>query len=294
MIKKGFYFIAMIGMFSLFSGCDIINPSEQIPAYLYIDDFQFEVDPQREGSDSRNIVAGWLTVNGEFLGAYELPALVPVLATGTADIRIQAGILDNGVTLIPEIYPFYTSHDVVLDLAENEVDTIRPSIGYEPNTQFAFIEDFESDNHLFQDIIAGDGDHVLVRSNEDVFEGNFSGRINLDSAFTQVIAATLQRYKDLNSTNINVYLEVDFKSDVPVAFGLIGHSGLVSGTAIAGPGFLPSETWDKIYLNLTPQFLEGTFDEHQVTFQAVIPFLNGQPTLSTAKVYMDNIKLVHF
>ncbi len=54
---------------------------EPLPAYIYIPAFELRTT-QGEGSASSAITDVWLTVNGEFLGAYELPARIPVLQTG--------------------------------------------------------------------------------------------------------------------------------------------------------------------------------------------------------------------
>ncbi|NJL74770.1 MAG: hypothetical protein HC892_06765 [Saprospiraceae bacterium] len=60
--------------------CDLINPAESIPAYLYITPFEFEIENTlRQGTGDQKITEAWVSIDGEFLGTYSLPALVPIL-----------------------------------------------------------------------------------------------------------------------------------------------------------------------------------------------------------------------
>jgi hypothetical protein len=71
------------------------NP-EQIPVYLDIQPFKInETGPGKW----QNITEAWLYVNGEFLGAYSLPAKVPVLAEGNTEIWVYPGVKENGINL---------------------------------------------------------------------------------------------------------------------------------------------------------------------------------------------------
>ena len=71
-ILFGFFLISFI------TACDIINPEEDIPAYIEI--LPYEYSPESGGSSSTKITDGWIYVDGEFLGAFNLPSTIPVLA----------------------------------------------------------------------------------------------------------------------------------------------------------------------------------------------------------------------
>lgn len=279
------------------TSCDIINPEEGIPAYIYVPDIELQTNSTLEGTGSEKITDLWLSLDNGFLGAYTLPALIPILETDTREISLQAGIKDNGITSTPEIYPFYESFTFSPTLAPEEVDTIRPVvIGYQDGVQFAFIENFERSTHLFQDVRRGDpGQAQLVA--EGAFEGNQSLRIRLDSTSSVVELATNSRFSELTRQSPLVYLEVNYRSDVPVVFGVIGHqaNGLPSqGIAALNPGFSPNQEWNKIYFNLSRLIIDVNREEYQVILQAFIPIENGQLSLGAANVWLDNIKLVHF
>lgn len=272
--------------------CDIINPEESVPAFIRVEPFELETDTAIQGSDSHKITEAWLTVNGEFLGAYQLPATVPVLAQGPAEVLLEAGIKDNGISTTPDIYPFYTPYETSVNLTADETITLSPVVRYDPNTRFAFIEDFEAGATRFQDIIIGEGG-VQV-SDGEVFEGSFSGTIQLTEAVPVVEVATLNEFGGLTDRSPFVYLEVNYRSDAPVIFGLIGGKGTSSRTAVYEPGFNPKDSWNKIYFNLSGLLATSPFDTHQIGLQAFLPTENGQLTLSQATVWLDNIKLVHF
>ncbi len=277
------------------AGCEVINPSEEIPAFLYVENFVLETEPVTEGTNSSNITEVWLTVDGNFLGAYSLPALIPVLASGEAQVRLDAGIKDNGIRSRSEIYPFYEPWEQTMMLTPEKIDTIAPVIGYRDNARFALIEGFESSAHAFQDLRIGSSGNRIRLTDTEVFEGNSSGLFFVDTTNALVEIATTERYADLNASSPLVYLEVNYKSDVPVVFGVVGYGGnQPDGTTNYDPGFNPRGDWNKIYFNLSEIVFQGGFTEHQVVLQAFIPVEGGQLTLVTGNIWLDNIKLVHF
>jgi hypothetical protein len=267
--------------------CDLVNPDESVPAFLQINPFELQTDPGRQGSASHKITEGWITVNGEFLGAYALPAVLPVLMQGPADVTVEAGIKDNGISTTPDIYPFYSPFKTSVNLVPDETVVIDPKVSYDPNTEFAFIESFEAGLTLFQDLIAGQTG--LTVSDEEVFEGSLSGKIELSTDNPLIEVATLNEYRGLTDQSPFVYLEVNYRSDAPVIFGLIGGRGTSSRNSVYDPGFNPKDSWNKIYFNLSGLLATSPFDAHQIGLRAFLPAESSQAT-----VWLDNIKLVHF
>ncbi|MCB0585002.1 MAG: hypothetical protein KDD06_06735 [Phaeodactylibacter sp.] len=281
---------------AMMASCDVINPAESIPAYIYVPDIELQTNGVTQGTDSEKITDVWLSVDGGFLGAYTLPALIPVLEVGNREIILQAGIKDNGINSTPDIYPYYESFAYSGELISNEVDTVRPVIGYQDGVVFAFIENFERNDYLFQDVLRGEPGQLQLVA-DGVFEGSQSLRISLDTASSFVEVATNERFGGLTERSPLVYLEVNYRSDVPVIFGVIGHevNGLPSqGILSTNPGFSPSEGWNKIYFNLSRLIIEVNREEFQIVLQAFIPVENGQLAQKSANVWLDNIKLVHF
>ena len=115
------------------SSCDIINPKEQVPSYIGIYDISLLVPSQDEGvfgSDSENITDVWLYTDNQLIGAFELPAVIPVLYEGMQNIKAYAGIKVNGISNSREIYPFYSYYEINMELIPGAVNTITPVVKY--------------------------------------------------------------------------------------------------------------------------------------------------------------------
>ncbi len=294
---KTFCLSFLLGIILASTSCDIINPEEEVPAYILVESVDLKTYPG-EGSDDHNITDVWLSVDGDFFGVFPLPATIPLLKKGEHLISLQAGIKDNGINSTPEIYPFYAPFEVTLNLQAEEVQTLSPVFEYADGVKFSFIEEFEGSGQIFQEMRIGSEDDRITLSTlpEHVFEGEHSGVVKLDTATSVIEIGTLSRYSDLGDNGFQTYLEVNYKSEVPVFFGLIGYENIGSfgGAPLFDAGFLESSNWKKIYFNLAKAVLTPGFDEYQVGFQAYIPQQDGILTLDSARVFLDNIKLVHF
>lgn len=277
------------------SSCDLINPDEAIPGYVSIESFQITTTPQ-QGSASAKLSEVWVSAGNDFLGAYRFGTPFPVLGAGPQTLTLQAGIKDNGIGELPEIYPFYAPVTVQVNLNANETQVIRPVTGYLPETKFAFIENFEGPQHIFRTVRTGTTAQAVQRSTEMPFEGQASGVFVLDSVNTVAEVVALPLLSDLNSSSPFVYLEMNYKSEVDVLVGLVGFEtgGPIAGTTVYEAGFRARSDWNKIYFNLSRTIFNSRFPQYQIVLQAAIPVQNGVPEKKVAKVWIDNVKLVHF
>ena len=143
---------------------------EKIPSYIRIE--PFVVNAQGNASWHK-ITDGWLYVNGEYLGAYTLPAEVPVIAEGPCDIIVFPGVKENGIATSPNIYPNLTrwdGNDVTLPPAQTTV--VQPSASYDQRTIFPFGAgrgDFDG------------GSNIVIENRDEDPDNGFS--ITADSAF---------------------------------------------------------------------------------------------------------------
>lgn len=277
-------FPALLGL----TACELINPAEELPAYLYVAPFTVATDEFSQGSSNDRITEGWVFVDGVFLGAYDLPATIPVLAEGSTEIRVEAGIRENGISRTPDIYLFYQPFTATLDLQPLQTDTLRPATRYTDDTKVAFVEDFEDTrSRVFTQVIIGEGE-PLQRTQEVVFEGSYSGKITLTEDQPVVEIATSRSFRDLLENNIYVFLEVNYRSEAPVVWGVVGRKGLDQVRAY-DPGFSPKAEWNKIYFNLSGVIFDSQLEEYNIALQAFLG--EGEPP---ADIYLDNIKLLHF
>ncbi|MBK7476137.1 MAG: hypothetical protein IPN74_00385 [Haliscomenobacter sp.] len=276
--------------------CAWLDPEDPIPAYLQVEPFVLQTDSRSQGSASATITEAWLKINGEFLGVYGLPADIPLLEAAGGTISLEAGIKENGIGATPEIYPFYQPFTLKAVLAPQQPQKVEPLIRYRPETRFSLLEGFENSGHLFQSLVSGKESGRIQISASDVFEGNASGLILLNADNPAVELATTSRYSGLTARGAFVYLEVNYRSDVPVRFGVISTpKGGGSSTIQYVAGFNPSETWKKIYFNLSPAFSGSTLEDYQIILGAAIPLkTDGTLSRTNARILLDNLKLVHF
>lgn len=130
---------------SLFiSGCYKFEGEQTVPSYLSIDTIRFSTDYATQGSNTHNISDAWVYVNGQLIGAFELPATFPVLARGKQRLEIRPGIKLNGIAATRVPYPFMKP--IVLEnfsFYEDSIVSINPQTTYYENLRFAWKEDFE-------------------------------------------------------------------------------------------------------------------------------------------------------
>ena len=268
-----------------FVACDVINPDEPIPAYIHIKKFNVTSSASQGAPDSK-VTDAYLYINNEFIGAYELPKTIPVIASGPTIIDIDPGIKENGIAATPDIYKFFTRYSGNLELQPGEVDTITPSTSYNNLATFALVEDFTLGN-----LIDFDADDDSLNLPTVTTVGAYEGRslkFSVDETNTHAEIATQNRL--LLPTNGGVtFLEMHYKNDALLEVGLIGYEQN-SDTPLK---FLkitlnPSEEWNKIYINLTDDLIASDLFQYRILFVGDLPV--GE---TEASFYLDNVKVIH-
>jgi len=172
-----FYFLLLI-----FPSCSLLEQNEPIPSYLYVNEFSLKTFVN-QGSSSQKITDVWLFNDTEFLGMFPLPAKIPLLSYGEQNLTIQAGIKENGIGATPENYPFFNPIKVKVNLTALKTDTLKLETSYLSSTKFHFAENFENNTSFFSFLVSGlPENRVLPYSDNNVFEGKFSGNIQISIA----------------------------------------------------------------------------------------------------------------
>ena len=278
------------------SACDIINPAEDIPAFIEVDSFQLTTNPDTQGSNGHQINDVWAFVGGEALGVFELPARIPVLEMGEQTITLFAGIRENGLRSTPVIYPFYDRYETVVNLVPEQTIVLSPIITYDSqNSIFEVIEDFENGNSALRSTTPD----ALGRTTEETqtLEGA-AGQISLTTN-TSIELTSTATFTDLPTTQgLPVYLEMDYRTNVEFEVGLVGISTdpLNSFEAVSFKVILcPIAEWNKIYINFQEDLEVSQLDAYQLAFRASTEDTgcgNSNPT--NPEVLLDNIKLIRF
>ena len=268
-----------------------MDREEQQPAYIYIPSLAFEADPATEGTASHNITEVWVYVNDQMLGAYDLPATIPVLASGSASVRCFAGIKNNGISSTRIKYPFYSSYDLTLDLQPLQYDTIVPDFHYLPDIA---IQEFDFEAGIpFEPYGTSDDELVSVTDPAYVFEGNASAYSLLDGTENQLIVRSFDQWEwEAGNT---VFLEMNYSSNNTFSVGLVVHKGvsvtrsfaLVINSTRTGTGV---PVWNKIYVDMGYVVLNNPgADFYELYVESIRD--NSNPA---AELYLDNLKVVSY
>ena len=290
---KIFFLLAAPVLFTL-SACEK-GTDDEIPSYISIDKIDLGTNTDIEGGEgsiiSPNIKDAWVYVDNEFIGNFELPATIPILKSGTHTLRVDAGILINGINGLRAAYPFYTSFNKQVELVKKETlkITTDPKITYYKETKFAWKENFEGG--ISVDSISGSSTQMQKCTDPTiVYEGDGCGAIYLDGDH-QIFQGVSNGKFVLPKGGNFIFLEINVRTDNELAIGIQAFDASGNGAQIAPVGINNTKgEWKKIYVNLTSYVSRyETAVNYKIFFGAV-----KDDALSTASIFLDNIKLVHF
>lgn len=283
-------FAFVIGLLN--AGCYKFDGEQTVPAYLRIDTIRFTTDYAAQGSSTHNITDAWVYVNGQLIGAFELPATFPVLARGKQRLEIRPGIKLNGIAATRVPYPFMKPIVVEnFNFFEDSIVRINPQTTYYENLRFLWKEDFERTSLTLEK--TNQSDTSIYRTEpannpEAWLSGNsaHSGFVHLEGSRKFFRVMSFQGF-NLPGNGSPVFLELDYKCDK--AFG-VGVLARINNTIETFPLLVVNKNpvWNKIYINLTP--IASTYNTAEY-FK--IYFESELGTETEARFYFDNIKLIH-
>ena len=267
-----------------------------VPSYLRIDSTTLHTNYYLQGTSSANISDVWVTVNGKSMGGYELPATVPIFASGTSNIKIEAGIKMNGQVISRPTYPFFTIDEYTMDLQPTQVYTLAPSFSYLSSTVFEFKEDFEDAGIKFEPVensvsLSKTSDPALIFKHLNE-HSRYSGMIELlpeDSTYFEV-----QTSVSFPRKMTYCFLEMNYRFTHNVEVGIYYHyngrnyqypvCGIYGSTERGG-----DFSWKKIYVNLTDVMNANSLmiTDFEIYFKGI---KNRQ---DTALYLFDNIKVLY-
>jgi len=272
-----------------FHSCDIINPDEQVPAYVNIDSFTFTAGAA-QGTSSSNITDMWVYANGDIQGVFAVPSTVPVLRKGNTDVLVFAGIKNDGISSTRIKYPFYTVFDTTLNLEETKSHTIHPHFRYADGVNIDTSRDFES----FQAGSSNDGG-IMTGINDPAiaFEGSECAKAYIEPG------GSFLQFVDDGTLSIPsgtaVFLEMDYSANNLFSLGVLSlddgdldkHPIIYITPTTTDAGTLP--TWNKIYIDLGQIGLDYPNAAYHRLYIECYPSESTSPTL-----FFDNLKIVRW
>ncbi|MFM8433003.1 MAG: hypothetical protein ACKOA1_09425, partial [Bacteroidota bacterium] len=229
------------------TGCEFINPTEQIPGYVSIDSIQFEHGPGRtyqdEGSVKYSFTDSWIYVDNQYIGTFENPRTIPILFEGTHTISVRGGIIENGVAGTRSDYMKTANYDTIVDIQPNATLQIKPRVHYFSGTTFKQMEDFDDGGIS---LIPTNQDYAPLQLSMQSDTGEFEGAYGwaLLDANTQVFEVASDNPFTLPYTT-TPYIELNYKTDVEITVGLFITT--TSLTLLQTPlvNLRPTSTWKK-------------------------------------------------
>lgn len=285
--------IVLVSVVSFLTGaCDFINPEEDTPSFIRIEEITVEEEAEIYGANSSKIVDAWVYINDNPLGTFELPVNIPALHEGQNKITILPGIMLNGISNTRSVYPFYKKIEGTIELVPGETNNNYASITtrYKDDITLpmSLQEDFESAGIKFEKY--GDSDTIFYKVNDpsivdQKYGGEYAGAIYLTEELNLLEVAT-NEYYSLPKDQSAVFLEFDYKTNQIFSVGFIANNYVHPYEVL---NVNKKDQWNKIYLNLTIPIRKFIYaNKFKIYFRAI-----KDPDLEKSKIYLDNIKLIY-
>jgi hypothetical protein len=271
------YIVLILGVF--ITGCETINPSEEIPSYIEISEI-----PVNE--DFSAVTDAWVYIDDYLIGCYDLPAHFPVLRSGNVELTVRPGIRVNGIAVTRGFYSFYEEWSTDVNLIEGETTVLNPNTEYKSGLTFEWEENFESIALTIEPFDTTD----LNFSRVDTVSDAPSGRVGAVKILPDSVFAVQSTEQFTLPSSGDVYLELSFKADV--SFELAWRAENIETTIIRHNQlyvFNPASEWQHVYI-----FLGNFIDDYNASLNR-FRFLFGAINLDDGPkhIYIDNIKLIH-
>jgi hypothetical protein len=275
-------------------GCVKNNPD---PSWLEVKEWTLQSNSGLSGSEgelTQNLSEAWVYINDEVIGVFEVPFKIPILKSGSVNIKIFPAVKNNGISATKKIYPFLEVFELNADLIKNQTLTLNPITKYKSITQF-WIEDFEDPLNVKIDVDQNTSAILSVPTsnvNLQPFNGNFYGKINLNTTDSSWIASTRDQLSIQKGKE--AYLEVDYYNTNSMLTGVLyvnpDNSTTNNPHITLTPQDINSIRWKKIYIDLKE--LIGYSPNGSNILQSFIATLDEGKT--EGEIRIDNIKVVYF
>lgn len=286
--------------FLFLMSCNVINPSEGTPFFVEIPTIELCVhdscydQSQDRGSSAHNIVDAWVFADDNLLGAFELPARVPVLKSGNVKISVQGGIKSNGIIGDAQQYDFFEPYSTLLNVSPGETVTVNPTITYRTSLNI-WNEDFDLQNAgiKFDKYGNSDTNMFVTRDTNEVFEGNGSGKV--------VLTDEGNNFFGVSSTKFNfprgqvIYAEINYKTNTPFGIGVLTtYNNETTSKQIAlvlkstYDEILGKSVWKKVYVDISVAVGLETQGYPQQLYLTM-----SKNNSSNAELLIDNVKIIY-
>lgn len=281
---KKFTFCFIAAVIALFLGCSKINPEEEIPSYITVPYYTFNVDSVNQGTSLQYFTDVWAFKGDEFLGCFPIGAKIPVLAEGSTVIKLRPGIKNAGIASLRSMYPMARFYETTVDLKRGQVQTIVPAFEYYPGLTFLKLESFSLPGTFLAQTPSSDTFLVSYNGPESLPGQGNCAFVYLDATY-QVFDAQSGSPIPYQVQGSVCYLEMHYKTNVDL-FISVSNGG--TDLRLCSKLFDTEGAWKKIYIPLTENLNAApTLYNFYFVLHASRPANGPDP-----RIYFDNIKIV--
>lgn len=275
----------------LFSGCKKLDPEIDAPSYIEISDYRVITDSVNQGTSVQHFTDVFVTSSTKSYGYFPIPGKIPVPLEGSNELTIRPAIQVNGVKFLRLDYPVMKGCDSVLPLKRDEVLKVTPVFQYFSSASFPFVESLESNFSQLKNSDPTDTFTAVIDTANAVY-GEKCLKMRMSSTYTVTQVQSNYGFT-LPTGGPAIYLEFNYKGNFQLEAGVIGSSSpssLVNTSQRSAGGVNPSDTWKKMYINLTdivrtPPY----FNYYFLYFYTAKSF---DPGVASPEMFIDNIKVV--
>jgi len=286
LMKNSLVFLLVI---LIFSSCSIFDREEDLPSYILINEFDFipiEADPE----PTTNISEVRVTVNGNSAGIFAPPAVVPILAEGSADLILTAVIKQNGISSSRVNYPLYSNFRVTETLVPLDTLEINPSITYLETVEDPWLETFENSVGFTADD-SSQGTMEAISDESVVVYGDKCAFFEFPNDANYFYAETDEAFN--LPVGQAVFLEFDYSCNHPFTVGILRRIGEAEfSSSLVGMNSTTEGTeakWNKIYVNLT-DFIAANSNSTSFELYYEMNRISGS---EEPLIYLDNVKVIY-
>ena len=271
--------IVLLILISLSFSCN--KEKVNIPSYISIDSTILNTNLQVEGKNTKNITDVWIYADDQFKGAFEIPCTIPLIKEGNTNIKIFAGIKDNGIAGTRVRYHFYKSFENNILLTKDSITNVTPEFEYLNNAKFE-IESFEGVGSNIDTTTNSEINYSIL---QDINNNNYGSAILENNLVFEI---STQDFESLPQGGSPVYLEIDYRTNHNILAGAyINYPFLVDNKELLW--ITPKEDWNKIYINMTKTVSEA-LNNNSIKFYFR---MYRTDTTEPSWFEFDNIKLIY-
>jgi hypothetical protein len=288
-----FSFVLFPLLLLLQTSCEKFSGDQTIPAYLKIDSIRLTTDYSTQGTALNSITDGWVYIDGQLIGVFQLPATFPVLKEGTHTFSVLPGIKKDGIAATRVSYPFYNeiqTPKTVNLIAGKTLNAGILSTTYSTKTKFLWREDFDNAAITLDSTSASTLRIGQTATDSPLtLQGIHSGIVELDTVGATFAAASHSKFTI--PTGSGVYMEMNFNSNAPLVIGVDIYDA--AETFITNAPILTlnpaNNKWKKIYIDLSTALTSYSYEKY---FKVYFYFENTDG--KQYQIVLDNIKLLSF